>query len=303
MTSSQTEITRRDLICGAAAVSATASLSQPARGETLHPRKLVDAGWCWDGQAINGQWQLSIFGVGEGTKWFGLRRCCFMFHPNTAMAMEKLRDMEEVVCEVSKWEYQKFEHPDHQDLGAPVRMNHDGRIERKCREAEIVSQLSLEFPNITGTFDDDLYGKIKAEHITPDEYATVHRAARTANPKLKHWGVVYAHELNKENWAGFTDLLDVVTLWVWASKDLVNLDRYVEQCREIFPGTPINIGCYLRDYTLLTGVPMKLLRHQWELVLKYVADGTIQGCSVLGGFLIDMHPEQATWVRDFIKAN
>jgi hypothetical protein len=30
-----------------------------------------------------------------------------MFHPNTPLAMEKLRDMEEVVCEISKWEGQR----------------------------------------------------------------------------------------------------------------------------------------------------------------------------------------------------
>jgi hypothetical protein len=211
--------------------------------------------------------------------------------------------IKEVVCEISKWEGQKVEHPQYKGLGAPMRMHHDGRIERKCREAGIVSRLSQKYPFLTGAFDDDLYGKIKAEHITPEQYAAVRRAVKSANPKLKHWGVVYSHELKKENWAGFTDLLDVVTLWVWASKDLVNLDRYVEQCREIFPGKPINIGCYLCDFTLLAGVPMEMLKGQWEFVRKALRDGTIQGYSILGGFLIDMHPEQATWVRDFIKAN
>lgn len=294
-------VSRRDLIRGAVGTVA-AALSPPALAGADRPRRMADFGWCWDGQAINGQWQLSIFGAGEGTKWFGLRKCCFMFHPNAPMAMEKLKDMEEVVCEISKWEYQKVEEPG-RGLGAPIRMHHDGRTERKCREAEIVSRLSLKYPNVTGAFDDDLYGKIKAEHITPDQYATVHRAIQSANPRLKHWGVVYSHELKKENWVGFEDLLDVVTLWVWASKDLVNLGRYVEQCREIFPGKPINVGCYLRDFTLLAGVPMNMLRVQWEYVLNALASGTIQGYSILGGFLIDMHPEQATWVRDFIRAN
>ncbi len=191
-----TSISRREFVRGAVALSAAVTLS-PVAAASSRPRKMADAGWCWDGQAINGQWQLSIFGAGEGTKWFGLRRCCFMFHPNTALAMEKLHDMKEVVCEISKWEYQKVEHPQYKGLGAPMRMNHDGRIERKCREAEIVSQLSRKYPNVTGAFDDDLYGKIKAEHITPEQYGTVRRAVKSANPKLKHWGVVYSHELKK----------------------------------------------------------------------------------------------------------
>lgn len=102
-------LSRRNLIRSAVGVAAGAALPSGVIAEPARPRKLADAGWCWDGQAINGQWQLSIFGAGEGTKWSGLRRCCFMFHPNTPLAMEKLRDMDEVVCEISKWEYQKVD--------------------------------------------------------------------------------------------------------------------------------------------------------------------------------------------------
>ena len=292
------KMTRRQWMGSAAALTAGAATT--ARAAPAPSSKLADAGWCWDGQAINGQWQLSIFGAGEGTRWFGLRKCCFMFHPNTALAMEKLRDMEQVVCEISKWEYQKVEHPDYKGLGAPVRCNHDGRIERKCREAGIVSRLSPDFPNLIGAIDDDLYGKIRREGITPDHYAKVREALTSANPKLKLRGVVYSHELDAEKWAGFTDLLDAVTLWVWASKDLVHLERYVDECRAIFPNTELLIGCYLRDFTLLDGVPMELLKHQWEVVRKLVGNGTVAGYSILGGFLIDLHPTQARWVRDFI---
>ncbi|MFC2125265.1 hypothetical protein ACFLU5_10670 [Bacteroidota bacterium] len=293
---------------GAAAVAmgglelTTASCTTSKKDRSLS--KLAEVGWCWDGQAINGQWHLSIFGVGEGTRWFGLKKCCFMFHPNTALAMEKLSDMDEVVCEISKWEYQKVvDHPEYWGLGAPMRMYHDGRISRKCREAEIVSKLSTQYPKVSGAFDDDLYGMIMKENIKAEEYRTVHEAVKSANPTLKHWGVVYSHELKKENWESFTDLLDVVTLWVWNSKDLVNLQQYVEQCQEIFPGKEIIIGCYLRDFTILDAVPMDLLKHQWEVVSRLVADGNIQGFSILGGFLIDMHPTEAMWVRDFIAGN
>jgi len=303
--------TRRDVLRGAATAAVAGALPVPVASAAQRPRKLADAGWCWDGQGFGGTWHLSIFGGGEGTKWFGLRRCCFMYHHNTALAMEKLQDMEEVVCEISKWDFVKVEHPSFEGLDTAGRRLlggagwhvHDGRIERKCREAEIVSQLSLKYPNVTGAIDDDLYGKIKTEHIAPDQYATVHRAIQSANPKLKHWGIVYSHELKKENWAGFSDLLDVVTLCVWASKDLVHLDRYVNQCREIFPAKTINVGCYLRDYALRAGMPMEMLKVQWEFVRKALADGAIQGYSMLFGCHIDLHPEQATWVRDFIRAN
>jgi hypothetical protein len=118
-------ISRRDLIRGAIGLSATAALSPAAKAASPRPRRLADVGWCWDGQGLNGQWRFSIFGAGEGTKWFGLQRTCFMFHPNTVMAMDKLRDMgiKEVVCDISKWECQKVEHPDYKGLAT----RHDGR--------------------------------------------------------------------------------------------------------------------------------------------------------------------------------
>ena len=269
---------------------------------TRHTR-LADVGWAWDGQAINGQWSLSIFGAGEGTRWFGLRRCCHMFHRNNALAMEKLADMEEVVCEVSKWEYERVDHPAYRGLGAPMRTVHDGRMERKIAEADQVGRLSTQFPNVTAIYDDDLLGKIRAEEITPQQYARVREAARARNPALKLWAVVYSHELDPANWEGFQDTFDVVSLWVWESARLDGLESYVEKCRRIFPGKPINVGCYLRDFTILEGMPMDRLERQWNTVRDLVRDGAIDGYSILGGFLIDLHEQQARWVRDFIASS
>lgn len=266
-------------------------------------KRLADVGWVWDGQAINGQWSLSIFGSGEGTRWFGLRRCCHMFHRNNALAMEKLADLDEVVCEVSKWDAERVEHPRYPGLGAPMRMVHDGRMERKIAEADAVGRLSTVFPNITAIYDDDLLGKIKQEKITPREYSRVRDAARAHNPALKLWAVVYTHELDPANWAGFQDCIDVVSLWVWNSAHLDRLDADVARCQAIFPGKPIILGCYLRDFTLLAGLPMDRLEYQWNGVLEYVNSGAIAGYSILGGFLIDLHEEQARWVRDFIAAH
>jgi hypothetical protein len=50
-------------------------------------------------------------------------------------------------------------------------------------------------------------------------------------------------------------------------------------------------------------VRMDLLEQHWRDILKYVEQGRLSGCSILGGFLIDMHPEQARWVRDFLAAH
>lgn len=264
---------------------------------------LSECGWVWDGQAVNGQWDLSIFGAGEGTRWFGLRKCCHMFHRNSDLAMEKLSWLDEVVCDISKWDYAKVEHPDYPDIASPMRAVHDGSLERKIIEADKVGRLSIKHPNISGVFDDDLFGKITDEEITPAEYARVKSAAKEHNPDLKLWGVVYGRELEHANWSGFSELIDVVNLWIWNSADLFRLDEYVTKCEGVFPGVPIMMGCYLRDFTIMDGVPFDRLKHQWESMLGYIGEGRIAGYTILGGFLIELHEPQAKWVRDFIAAN
>jgi hypothetical protein len=288
-------LTRRDVLRGAAALSAASVFGTSSSASSAGPARLADAGWCWDGQGFNGGVNPSIFGAGEGARWFGLSKECFMFHPNNSLAMEKLCGFREVVCEISKWKVRRCENGVAHFL--------DGSIQTKADEAAKVSALSKDYPLVTGAIDDDLLGIIKREKIKPEQYAAVRAALTKDNPALKLWTVVYTHELNKESWAGFEPFMDVIHLWEWDAAKLPELPRHLDRCREIFPGKPIHLGCYLRDFVRKQGVAMDMLKVQWELVRKYVADGTIAAYAILGGFLIDMHPEQATWVRDFIKAN
>jgi hypothetical protein len=290
-----TAVSRRDLIRNTVALFAAATLSPKTSGAAPRPRKMADAGWCWDGQGFNGGVNPSIFGAGEGTRWFGLDKVCFMFHPNNSLAMDKLHGFKEVACEISKWKVRRCENG--------VAHYLDGSIQTKTGEAANVSRLSRRHPRVTGAIDDDLLGAIKREKITPEQYSAVYRALKQDNPKLKLWTAVYTHELKKESWAGFEPCMDVVNLWEWNATKLPELPQNVALCRELFPGKPVILGCYLRDFATKQGVPMEMLKVQWEFVRKALRDGTIQGYSILGGFLIDMHPQQAAWVRDFIKAN
>ncbi|MFH1923765.1 MAG: twin-arginine translocation signal domain-containing protein [Planctomycetota bacterium] len=295
-------ISRRSFVKGMAAIPAAAALSGPfcgkAHGQGERPRGFSEAGWCWDGQGFNGGVNPSIFGAGEGTKWFGLKKTAYMFHPNTELALEKLRDFEEVLCEISKWKVRRCENG--------VAHYLDGKISTKCEEALAVSRLSRRFPNITGAIDDDLQGIIRRERITPEQYASVYEALKSENPGLKLWTVVYDRELDREKWAGFEPLMDVVNLCVGnQTTDFPNLSRYLDQCGELFPGKPINLIYRLRDfgYKPVGPVRLDLLEQHWKDIRGYVEQGRLSGYSILGGFLIDMHTEQARWLRDFIAAD
>ena len=184
----------------------------------------------------------------------------------------------------------------------------DGKVETKTAEASTVSELSQSFPNIKGAIDDDLLGIIRRESIQPEEYASVYEALKGTTPDLKLWTVVYDRELKAENWTGFTPFMDIVNLTVAReARDFANLGQYLDQCQEIFPDKPVNLIYRLTDFrpsgTPPAPIPMDLLKLHWEQILSSVQGGRLSGFSILGGFMIDLYPEQARWIRDFIAAN
>jgi hypothetical protein len=249
----------------------------------------------WEGQGIDPGVPLSVFGAGEGARWFGLSRAVFLFHANTPLALGKMRLLDEVVCDISKWKWRWGE-------GKRFQPYIDAALETVRKEAEDVSRLSLDFGNVTGAIHDDMKGLADHEGYTAADYAPVYEAVKQHNPSLKLWTVVYMEELQPESWAGYERFIDVVHLWARPA-DIPEIDRYVDRCRALFPTKPINLGCYLRDYSLAAPLPMDLLRHQWERIPGYLERGLIDGYAILGSVLIDGHQEQATWVRDFIAAN
>lgn len=255
-----------------------------------------DLGWCWEGQGLDPGVHPSVLGVGDGCRFFGLRRANYMFHPNTEFAMQHMAWLDEITCDIAKWEY--IDTP----KGGTDHLV-DARPERVRAEARLVSELSLKYPNITAAFHDDMLGLARREGMTPEQYGEVYAAVKSANPDLKLWVVAYTHELEAPEWRDFGHFVDVVNLWVWNANDLPTQDNGIARCREVFPGKPIVMGAYLRDYPTVAPVPMEMVEVQWESILRNCESGALSGYSILGTVLIDGQLEQANWIRDFIAAN
>ncbi len=264
------------------------------------PQRLRDAGWVWEGFTFDAGVTPTIFGVGQGAEFFGLKKVVWQFVPNNELALDHLKRMDEVVLHVLRYEYKytRIVKPDGRKTDA-LYMDVVATAQAMIEETRNVVSLAAKHPNVTGGFFDDVLLSIRDGKLTPEQFHELHRTL-TANRRLKLWTVVYTHELDAARWAPIKESVDVVNLWVWSAKDLVNLDRDLDRCRAIFGNKPVNLGCYLRDYPGHRGVPMDLLKFQWERVAKYLGEGSISGYSILGTTLIDEHIEQAQWVRDFI---
>ncbi len=259
--------------------------------------RLAEVGWVWEGLGFDEGVEPSIYGVGEGARYFGLQRSILIFHPNNEITLGKLADKREVVADISKWKWVEESKP---GKGTAFRNQPDARPETIRAEAEKLSRLSLRFPNVSGAFFDDALGLLKKQGAGGEQMARVHEALTGANGRLRLWVVVYTHELEDRLWGELMPYIDVVNLWVWEARNLGQLEGYTLRCREVFEGKPINIGVYMRDYPTRGPVPLRLLEEQFNTIVKLLAEGTIEGYSILGGCLIDQHPEQAEWIRDFI---
>ena len=260
---------------------------------------MADAGWIWEGQGLDPGVHPSIFGVGEGADFFGLRKVHFMFHPTNDLALEKLSRFDEVVCDISKWRFR--------DCGVNNQGSetyNDSTLEDVCAEAEKVSRFSLEYPNVTGGFFDDMKGLMEKRGHDAGHCAAIKGALVKHDPVLKLESVVYSHELDAPDfWAPLAPFLDVISFWVWGYQNLDRLEDHLARCREVFPGKPIIMGCYLRDYPSQAPMPMEAVRHQWNVVATALEDGRIAGFDILGTVTIDGQVEQALWIRDFIRAH
>jgi hypothetical protein len=219
-----------------------------------------------------------------------------LFHPNDVYALRLLRDYDEVTCDISKWgwEWNEDGRPACKPKSDPVTVRTEG---------ENVARLAKQFQNITGVYCDDLLGLMKSSKYGPREFGDIRSAIRNLNPNLNLWTVVYTHEFEEvEFWTEMRPHIDVVTLWIWKSENIVHMPQYVDQCQELFPDKPIVMGVYLRDYTPMVPVPVDRVKSQMEGIADLVEKGRLSGYSILAAVLIDGHRPQADAVRDFINA-
>jgi hypothetical protein len=258
---------------------------------------LADTGWIWEGQGLDPGVRPSIYGLGQGADYMGLSRANFMFHPNDKYAMQLMAHLDEVTCDISKWDYQRGE-------GNTVGSTANADPQTVMREAQKVAQLSLDFPNVTGVFDDDVMGLMKRHDMTAAQFGDVSTAMREINPKLKMWTVVYARELEDADfWQPMLPYIDVVNLWIWESKNLTQMSTQLKRCRELFADKPIVMGIYLRDYETATPVPVERVMRQIQMIAESIDRGELSGYSILGSILIEGQREQADALRDFIAAH
>ena len=261
---------------------------------------MKEAGWVWEGIGFDpGVWP-TIYGVGEGVTYFGVDGAIYIFHPNNEVGLAKLAHVPKVAAEISKWYWYETKA---ETGGFTFAQTIDASAQRVVTEAETVSRLSLQFPNVVAAFIDDTHAVALHDEYTPEVPRRIKEAVCSHNPDLELWIVTYTTEFENEYWQHWVDYVDVVNLWVWDHGNLARIDADIETCRETFPDKRIVMGIYIREYGHQIPVPIESLEIELTAIARHLEAGTIAGYDILGNCLIDQHPEQAAFIRDFIHSH
>ncbi len=161
-----------------------------------------------------------------------------------------------------------------------------------------VRKLADRYPRIEGVLLDDMTSVGIDKGFKPRHIRHVRDLLAGMNRPLRIWGVVYTMNFSRPNIDDYIEQLDVINLWTWHAKDVVDLAPNVAHLERRFPQKPIVVGLYLYDYGGGRRMPMDLLEKQCETALELAHAGRVQGIVFL---TINNDPDTVGWTADWIK--
>ena len=160
-----------------------------------------------------------------------------------------------------------------------------------------VRKLAAEYPQIEGVLLDDMSTVQIDRGFLPEHIRQIRGLLGDTHDQVKVWGVLYTMTLDRENIRDYIDELDVINLWTWHAKDVVDLEANVARCETLFPGKPIVVGLYLYDYGDGRRMPLDLHQRQCATALELAHAGRVQGIVLL---TIKDDPDILAWTADWV---
>ena len=282
-------ISRRGLLQAgtALAVPGVASAAGPAAGK---PQTVRDSLWLWShvGGSYNGMFGLpgkSRMTPAEAAFYMGIPNVFMLHREGTpeppldqfALAFEPLR---EVVWGI---------------------VGESGATEAK--EREMVLDLALRNPKISGVVMDDFFIKPKDGRVAAlnlDQVKDLKKKLHPSGKKLDLWVVLYEHQL-AQPLTEYLALCDYVQFWTWHGPNLSSLKANFEKARKLSGGAKMALGIYWWDFGNNKPLPMELMKSQCETGLQLLKQGHVESLIFCGSWLCDRGLETVDWTRQWIK--
>jgi len=278
------------LLCIAVTIGVLAGSSANSQLYPTEPQTIRDLLWVWGIPQVpdNDEPSLSNF-----ARCSSMQRAELLGVPNVFMAGAGLpldetlaRQIHETVAKARAlvWELS----PDHGPHSAPF--VYDQRL-------TVLRKLIADYPQppVVGVLLDDMSSLSVTGGLKPDDLGRLRRSLPTG---CKLLGVIYTMNMRQPGMDAIIKELEVINLWTWHAKDVVNLEKNVAYCEQIAPGKPIVLGLYMHDYGGGRAIPHDLYYQQVKTALELAHARRIEGIVFL---TVSDDPPVLKWTADWIK--
>ena len=257
---------------------------QPRPDTSKFPKINSDKLWVWGGPTPYWGGSMADDTLVRGAKYFNAENGVYVYGPTNEKMMGVHSGFKRLLCQINS------------NCRSPGAQENSSDQE----DAERLSRLSLQFPNIMGAMCDDLASKYQ-KAVLPDVMKECYSALKKHNERLQMYGVVYTWELEVKDYNPVLPYIDAVALWFWRLEELIKYDHYMELVRRLFPGKKIVQGVFIHEYGRSDSAnPPHLLKYQLDKTRQYMAEGLIEGVIILGDREIKKWPESAEAVKNYL---
>ena len=244
------------------------------------PKLGADKVWVWGGPTPSWGGSMADDTLVRGADYFGAENVVYVYGPTTDKMLDLHSKYKKMLCQIN----------------ATCRT--EGALANTEEEnAELLSHLSLKYPNIVGAMCDD-YTVTSTKIVLPERFEKLYAALKKHNAALKLYGVVYVHELGRRKFRLIQPYIDVINLWHWNKEEILDIDKNIATCQQDFPGKPVLLGIFIHDYGCAScGTPTELLVYQIEKAREYIHKGIVEGIVILGDREIKKWPKTAAAVK------
>lgn len=258
--------------------------AEPLTSDEKSLAKLTpDKVWVWGGPTPLWGGSMADDTLVKGADYFGSENVVYVYGPTTDHMLSLHSKYKKMLCQVN------------------ANCRTEGALANTEEEnAQLLSKLSLKYPNIVGAMCDDFctgFGRV----LLPERFEKIYNGVKKFNKDLRVYGVIYAHELGAKNFQLIQPYIDVVNFWLWNKEEILDIDTHIARCREEFPGKPIILGIFLHEYGRAdAGNPPRLLVRELQKAREFLTKGWIEGVILLGDREIKKWPESAKAVKDYL---
>ena len=129
--------------------------------------------------------------------------------------------------------------------------------------------------NITGGIVDDFFSPKRMERFTPEVLKEMKEALNAKG--LDFWCVLYDENLDLDL-GKYLDCFDGISFWIWESRNIVNMETYLEKLFALAGDKPVMLGMYLWDYSRARcEIDSELFEMQLKRYFNLILDKKIEG--------------------------